>query len=171
MMTSQGGKRIMYGFLAIVLMLLPAVALADSNTIKVEQVWSRAAMSGHEGAAYMTITNGGPTDTLTAVSTPIAAAADLHQSINDNCVMKMRAVQSLAIDTGKSVTLGPGGYHIMLTNLKQTLKEGDSFPITLTFQKAGNITATAKVEKAGATSASSSGMSDHMNMPMSGSKP
>jgi hypothetical protein len=126
---------------------------------------------GHEGVAYMTITNTGSTDTLTAATTPIAATADLHQTINDNGVMKMRPVQSVSIATGKTVTLVPRGYHIMLTDLKQTLKEGDSFAITLTFQKAGNITATAQVEKAGATSASSSGMSDHMNMPMSGSKP
>lgn len=161
----------MQRILAMLLLLLPVAASAQPASIKVEQVWSRAAVAGHEGVAYMTITNAGPTDALTAVSTPIAATADLHQTIDDNGVMKMRPVQSLPIDTGKTVTLAPRGYHIMLTNLKQTLKEGDSFPITLTFQKAGTITATAKVEKAGATAAPTSGTSDHMNMPMSGSKP
>jgi len=161
----------MQRILATLLLLLPMAASAEPASIKVEQVWSRAAVVGHEGVAYMIITNAGPTDALTAVSTPIAATADLHQTINDNGVMKMRPVQSLPIDAGKTVTLAPRGYHIMLTNLKQTLKEGDSFPITLTFQKAGKITATAKVEQAGATSAPSSGASDHMNMPMSGSKP
>lgn len=161
----------MQRILATLLLLLPVAASAQPASIKVEQVWSRAAFAGHEGVAYMTITNAGPTDALTAVSTPIAATADLHQTIDDNGVMKMRPVQSLPIDTGKTVTLAPRGYHVMLTNLKQTLKAGDSFPITLTFQKAGKITATAKVEKAGATSAPTSGMPDHMNMPMSGSKP
>jgi copper(I)-binding protein len=165
------GTTTMWRTLATLLLLLPVAASAQPASITVEQAWSRAAMAGREGVAYMTITNAGPTDTLTAVSTPIAATADLHQTINDNGVMKMRAVQSLPIDTGKTVTLAPRGYHIMLTNLKQTLQEGDSFPITLTFQNAGEVTATAKVEKAGATSPPASGMSDHMNMPMSGNKP
>jgi copper(I)-binding protein len=162
----------MHRILAAFLLLLPATAFADTSMIKVEQVWSRAAMAGHEGVAYMTITNSGPADSLTGVSTPVAAMADLHHTINDNGVMKMRPVQSLPIDTGKPVTLAPNGYHIMLMNLKKALKEGDSFPITLTFQKAGKITATAIVEKAGAASGPVGGMSDHMNMPSSGgSKP
>jgi hypothetical protein len=82
--------------------------------------------------------------------------------------MKMRPVPSLPIGQDKSVTLAPGGYHIMLMNLKQTLKQGDSFPVTLTFTKAGTITATAMVEKAGAASGPSGGMSG-MTMPMPGS--
>ena len=158
-----------YRILATFLLLLPVAAFADSGSIQVDQAWARAAMAGHEGAAYMTITNSGPTDALTGASTPVAAMAQLHHTINDNGVMRMRPVQSLPIDAGKSVTLAPNGYHIMLMNLKQTLKEGDSFPITLTFQKAGNITATATIEKAGATSGPMGGMSGHMNMPMPGS--
>jgi copper(I)-binding protein len=165
------GTTTMWRILAALLLLFPVTASAQPASIKVEQVWSRAAVAGHEGVAYMTITNAGPTDTLTAVSTPIAARADLHQTIDDNGVMKMRAVPSLPIDTSKTVTLAPRGYHIMLTDLKQTLKAGDSFPITLTFQKAGKITAIAMVAKAGATSAPASGMSGHTDMPMSGSKP
>lgn len=165
------GTTTMRRILPMLLLLLPVAAYAQPASIKVEQVWSRAAIAGHEGVAYMTITNAGPNDALTAASTPVAASADLHQTINDNGIMKMRPVQSLPIDTGKTVTLAPQGFHIMLTGLKQALKEGDSFPITLTFQKAGKITATAKIEKAGATSATTSGMSGHMNMPMPGSKP
>ena len=157
----------MYRLLATVLILLPAFALADPSSMKVEQAWSRAAMAGHEGVVYLSITNTGPADTLTAASTPVAATADLHQTINDNGVMKMRPVQSLPIDPGKTVTLAPQGYHIMLMDLKQALREGDSFPITLTFEKAGDITAQAKVAKAGAASAPVSSMS----MPMPGSKP
>ena len=158
--------------LAMFLLLLPATALADPPPIKVDNVWSRAAIVGHEGVVYLTITNAGPADSLTSVSTPVAAMADLHRTINDNGVMKMRPVRSLAIGQGKTVTLAPSDYHIMLMNLRQTLKEGDTFPITLTFEKAGNVTATASVEKAGATSGPMSNMSDHMNMPMQGgSKP
>ena len=74
--------------------------------------------------------------------------------------MKMRPVASLTVEPGKPVTLAPGGYHIMLTGLKQALKQGDSFPVTLSFAKAGQVTATATVEKAGATMPSM----DHGNM-------
>ncbi|HTI83020.1 MAG TPA: copper chaperone PCu(A)C [Acetobacteraceae bacterium] len=154
-------------FLATVLILLPAMALAGSNPIKVDQVWSRAAIAGHEGVVYLSITNSGPTDTLTGASTPIAAMAGLHQTINDNGVMKMRSVPSMPIEPGRTVTLAPQGTHIMLMDLKQSLAEGDSFPITLTFEKAGTITAEAKVAKAGATVAPMSGMS----MPVPGRKP
>jgi len=56
----------------------------------------------------------------------------VHQSIVDGGVMKMRPVASLPIESDKPMTLAPGGYHIMLSGLKQALKQGDSFPITLT---------------------------------------
>jgi copper(I)-binding protein len=158
-------------YLAAVLILLPVVALAEPSSIKVEQVWSRAAIAGHEGVVYLSITNAGPADALTAASTPVAATAGLHQTISDNGVMKMRSVASLPIDPGKTVTLAPQGTHIMLMDLKQTLKEGDSFPITLTFKRAGNITAKAMVAKAGARSAPTSETSNHMQMPVPASKP
>lgn len=156
--------------LAALLIALPLGAMADQPGIQVEHAWSRAAVAGHEGVVYLTISNAGKTDELTGASTPVAAMADVHETINDNGVMKMRPVKSLTIDQGKSVTLAPGGYHIMLMNLKQTLKAGESFPITLTFAKAGKITANAMVEKAGA-SGMSQGMSMPMQMPASGKQP
>lgn len=156
----------MHRTLAVFLLLLSATAFANSAAIKVEHVWSRAAMAGREGVVYLTITNSGPADSLTGVSTPVAATAELHRTTNDNGVMKMRAVPSLAIGHDQSVTLAPSGYHIMLTNLKQTLRQGDSFPVTLTFQEAGALTATATVEKAGATSMAPGDTSQHMDMPM-----
>ena len=137
--------------LAAVLIATPLAALADEAGIHVGHVWSRAAMAGHEGAVFLTITDTGTPDTLTGITTPVAAKADLHETINDHGVMKMRPVPSLTIEPGKPVTLAPGGYHIMLVGLKQALKQGDSFPVTLDFAKAGQVTATAMVEKAGAT--------------------
>ena len=147
-----------------VLSWLPVVAAADTSSISIDHAWSRAAMSGHQGAVYMSITDTGSADTLTSVSSPVATSADVHETINDNGVMKMRPVASLAIAPGKAVTLAPGGYHIMLMNLKHALNEGDSFPITLTFAKSGPVTTMVQVEKAGATMP---GMSmPGMSMPM-----
>jgi hypothetical protein len=141
---------------------------AQQSEIQIDHVWSRAAMAGHEGVVYLTITETGPPDTLTGVTTPVAAMAGLHETVNDNGVMKMRPVTTLPIEPGKPVMLAPGGRHIMLMGLKQALKEGDSFPVTLSFAKAGQVTATATVAKAGA--AAMPGM-DHGamgGMPMQG---
>lgn len=154
----------MRSLIAAILIALPIAAMADP-ALKVDHAWSRAAMAGHEGVVYLTITNAGAPDTLTTVSTPVAGIAQVHQTINDNGVMKMRPVTSLPIGQDKSVTLSPGGYHIMLMDLKQTLKQGENFPITLTFAKAGQITATAIIEKAGAASGPTGGTSG-MAMPM-----
>jgi hypothetical protein len=150
---------------ATILLLWPMTALADSAALKVDHAWSRVAMAGHEGVVYLTITNPGPADTLTGITTPVAAMADLHETINANGVMKMRPVKSLTVGQGKSVSLAPGGFHIMLSNLKQPLKEGESISVTLTFSKAGNITTNAMVEKAGATGVSG------MSMPSGGTQP
>ena len=137
--------------LVAVLLAAPLAAFGDEAGVHVDHAWSRAAMAGHEGAVYLTITDTGTQDTLTGITTPVATKADLHETINDHGVMKMRPVATLTVEPGKPVTLAPGGYHIMLMGLKQALKQGDSFPVTLSFAKAGQVTATATVEKAGAT--------------------
>ena len=137
--------------LAAALLIMPVAAVADMSPINVDHAWSRAAMAGHQGVIYLTISDTGAPDTLTSVATPVAEKADLHETINDQGVMKMRPVAALTVAPGKPLTLTPGGYHIMLMNLKQPLKEGDSFPVTLTFAKSGQVTTTVIVEKAGAT--------------------
>jgi len=93
----------------------------------------------------------------------------VHQSINENGVMKMKPVGPLPIEPGKPVALAPGGYHIMLTALKQSLNQGDHFPVTLSFAKAGQVTTTATVAKAGAVMPSmGGGMSGMGAMPTPG---
>ena len=77
-------------------------------------------------------------------------------------------VESLPIEPGKPVTLAPGGYHIMLMDLQQPLKEGDKFPVTLSFAKAGQVTATATVEKAGAAAMPGMDHGGMGGMPMQG---
>jgi periplasmic copper chaperone A len=141
---------------------------AEPSGVRVDQVWSRAAMAGHQGAVYLTITDTGAPDMLTGVATPVAGTAGLHETTNDNGVMKMRPVTSLMVAPGKAVALAPGGYHIMLMDLKQPLKEGDSFPVTLTFAKAGQVTVTAIVAKAGAATMPAMGHAGMGDMPMQG---
>ncbi|HEY1503680.1 MAG TPA: copper chaperone PCu(A)C [Stellaceae bacterium] len=133
--------------------LLASPVWADSNGIKVDQVWARATPGAVKtGAIYLTITNTGTTpDTLEgAVSTSVAEHADLHEEKMANGVMEMRPVESLTIAPGKSVILEPNGYHIMLTGLKAPLKEGQTVPLTLTFDHAGQQQVIASVAKVGA---------------------
>jgi len=131
-------------------LLATTAALAQSGTITVENAWSRAAMAGRNGAVFLTIIDKGQPDSLVSASSPVADHVEVHESLMDQGVMKMRAVPALPVTAEKPVTLAPGGYHIMLMNLKQPLAEGDKVQVTLNFEKAGAVTTTAIVAKAGA---------------------
>ena len=75
----------------------------------------------------------GIADRLTGVSTPVAGTAELHQTINENGVLRMRPVSDgMALPPGHAVTFAPGGLHVMLMDLKRPLTQGDVFPLTLT---------------------------------------
>ena len=113
----------------------PCIAYAQQNGVQVERAWSRATVAGQTGVIYLTITDTGAPDRLTSVASPVAASAALHESFSENGVSKMREIAGLAVSPGTPVTLAPGGYHIMLMGLKQPLKQGDAFPVTLTFER------------------------------------
>ena len=133
--------------------LSPAFAQTTSAApIMVENAWARATPGNIKtGGAYMTLKDMGTSpDQLVGVSTPVADKAELHIMTEDNGVMKMRPVAAIPVEPGKPTELKPGGYHVMLMGLKNPLKEGDSFPMTLKFEKAGTIQVTVKVEKPGA---------------------
>lgn len=142
-------RRSLLGLLAL-LPLLPDTARAeDSDAIMVSQAWARPSLAGAKnGAAYFTLTNhAGTSDTLTGASTPVAEKAELHRDeMMKNGVMTMRPAGPLALASGATVTLAPGGLHLMLMGLKRPLKPGDRFPITLTFAHRPPITAEATVE-------------------------
>lgn len=93
---------------------------------------------GATGAVYMTIKNsGGAPDKLIKAQSDVAKTVELHTVINDNGVMSMRPVEGIDIPAGESVTLKPGGFHVMLIGLNRDLKIGDSFQVTLQFEKGG----------------------------------
>jgi hypothetical protein len=162
----------MRSLLFAVLITVPLAVRAGQTDIRVDHAWSRAAMIGHTGVVYLTLTDTGTQDTLISITTPAAVQADLHETINDHGVMKMRPVASLTVEPGKPLLLAPGSFHIMLMDLKHALKEGDTFPITLNFAKAGAVTATVTVEKAGASAPMLGNMPDMSGMPQTGgSKP
>jgi len=129
-----------------------ATATSQAPTVKVEHAWARATPGGAKAAAlYMTLVNkGSADDRLVSVTTPVAGKAEVHSTTTENGITRMRPVEALDAKAGTSTVLKPGGYHVMLTDLKAPLVAGQSFAVTLTFENAGKIDATATVEKAGA---------------------
>lgn len=137
-------------FLAAAL-LFAAPAWAQTPSIAVTNAWARATASSQKvGGAFLTLTATGAADTLVSASSPAADMVALHETMNDQEVMKMQSVETLELAPGKPVELKPGSYHLMLMGLKQKLDEGGNFPLTLNFAKAAPITVTVKVGKAGA---------------------
>jgi hypothetical protein len=124
----------------------------SSGSITIEKPFSRATPGGAQvGAGYMTITNKGTAaDRLIAVASPAAGKVQIHEMSMDGGVMKMRELPNgLPIDAGKTVSLAPGGYHLMMMGLKAPLKAGDKVPVTLTFEKAGMVEITLDVQAIG----------------------
>jgi copper(I)-binding protein len=140
-----------FKFLALAASLVVAsAALAQTNQLEVSNAWARATPGKAEnGAAYLTIQSPTP-DRLLSVSTPVAKKAELHTMSMEGMVMKMRPLAGVDIPAGQPITLKPGGRHVMLLGLDEPLREGQSFPLTLTFEKAGTRTVTVAIEKPGA---------------------
>ncbi|BBH10976.1 copper chaperone PCu(A)C [Chromobacterium haemolyticum] len=134
------------------LCLLSAGAMAHEfklGDIKIGHPWSRAMPeSSPTGGVYLSLNNQGKTaDKLLSASTPRAAKAELHTHINDKGVMRMREVAGgVEVAAGQQVKFAPGSYHVMLMGLKQPLRAGDHFPLTLRFEKAGSVTVDVAVE-------------------------
>jgi hypothetical protein len=122
---------------------LPAAAGDyDVGSIHVSQPWSRATPKGAAtGAGYMTITNkGAAPERVSCVSDDASAQCQIHSMTMEGGVMKMRPVEGgLEIKPGESVTLKPGGYHMMFLDLKHPLEQGKTVKATLKFDHAGTI--------------------------------
>ena len=112
---------------------------AKAGDISIEQPWARESPAmAQAGAAFMTLTNTGDSaDRLVSALSPIADKVELHTHIDDNGVMRMRAVEGIDIPAKQSTALKPGGLHVMLIGLKAPLKQGAAVPLTLTFQHGG----------------------------------
>jgi periplasmic copper chaperone A len=124
-----------------------------AGDLVITQGWSRATPSGAKiGGGYLTIENKGATaDRLIGGSADVAGKVEVHEMAMKNGVMTMRPLDNgLAIDPGKTVKLAPGGYHLMIFDLKSPLKQGDKLPVTLEFEKAGKVKVTLDVQGIGA---------------------
>lgn len=125
--------------------------------IEIGHIWTRATAPGTTTAAiYVPLLNEGKeTDRLIAVSSDEAKKIEIHEDSNENGIMKMQKLDALTLEPGKPVSLRPGGIHFMVIGLKHQLKEGEMFPLTLQFEKAGSIKVEAMIEAIGAMSGNS----------------
>lgn len=131
--------------------------------LMVKDVWSRATPA-RNGVAYMTIFNQGQSmDRLIAVESNIAKKVELHTHSMKDGVMRMRRISAVEVHPGEPAVLAPGGNHVMLMGLHGKLKKGESFPVTLIFEKAGKVTVNVAVEKAGAMGHDSHKMAPKMD--------
>ncbi len=127
---------------------------ADSyqvGDLVVEAPWSRASPGG-AGGAFMVIHNAGrQSDRLISAASDMAARVEVHLTVMQDGVMRMRhAEDGVEVPAGGMAELKPGGFHVMLMGLTHPLEEGSSFPVTLVFEKAGEVTVDVQVRAAGA---------------------
>ena len=137
----SGLWRVVAAVCFLVLASLPAYAHDMVGDIMVEQAWARASagLAGN-GAAFLILSNEGlAADRLVNVTSPVAEKVELHTHVMEDGVMKMRPVDGIDLAPGGMVELKPGGLHIMLLGLKAPLVDGNTFPVTLTFAKAGAL--------------------------------
>ncbi|MBC7706502.1 MAG: copper chaperone PCu(A)C [Rhodoferax sp.] len=124
--------------LSIALALICGVAQAQS--VEVKDAWIRTSVQGQMSTgAFMKIT-ARENMKLVSVSTPVAGVAEVHEMKMEGDVMKMRAVKGgLDLPAGKTVELSPGGYHLMVMDLKAALPKGSTVPFTLVFKDAKGV--------------------------------
>jgi len=163
-------KRTLAGLAAIFALVLVGPASAEdvkAGDLVITQAWTRATPNGAKiGGGYLTIENKGTTpDRLVTGTGDIAGRMEIHEMAMDNGVMKMRPLdKGLAIEPGKTVKLAPGGYHLMMFDLKNPLKQGEKVPVTLQFEKAGKVTVSLDVQGVGAQAPAGDDHSGHMMM-------
>ena len=145
-------RRALLGLSALGALALVHPLSAQQAGVSVEQPWARAALEGGNGGAFLTLRNAGTApDRLVSASTPLARVTEIHETVREGEVMRMRPISALEVPAGGSVTLRPGGAHVMMVGLSQPIRAGMTVPLTLTFERAGAVQVQVAVQAAGAS--------------------
>jgi copper(I)-binding protein len=108
--------------------LLSSAAMAQ---VTVKDAWVRATVAQQKATGAFMQLQSAQDAKLVAAQSPVAGVVEVHEMAMDGGIMKMRAVPAVALPAGKAVELKPGGYHVMLMDLKGQVKDGDTVPVTL----------------------------------------
>nr|WP_319516541.1 copper chaperone PCu(A)C [uncultured Cohaesibacter sp.] len=148
-------KKLIIGAMVMGLSCLAAEAAEwKVGDITVSAPFARASAGmANAGGGFMQITNEGDADRLIAASADVGKMTELHTHIKDGDVMRMRQVDAIDVPAHGEVALKPGSYHVMFMKLKAPLKKGETFPLELTFEKAGKVTIEVPVAGIGAKAA------------------
>lgn len=134
---------------------------AWAQSVDVQGAWARGTVQGQKATgAFMTLTAKESTR-LVAVASPVAGVAEVHEMAMEGDVMKMRAITGLDLPAGKAVELKPGGYHVMLMDLKLPLQKNTTIPMTLTFKNAKGVESKSEI-KVPVSMTSPVAMGEHM---------
>ena len=137
-------------FTAPFLLALPASA-QPAGELTITRPWTRAAGQNGTGAGFLGIGNAGrAADRLIGASAPIARVTEIHTHVREGDILRMRPVEAIEIPAGQTVTLQPGGFHLMLIGLKEPLIQGQAVPVTLRFERVGEVPVMLAVQPAGA---------------------
>jgi len=121
-------------------------ALQASAQVDVSQAWVRATVAQQKATGAFLQLKSKSDSRLVEARSPVAGVVEIHEMAMDGSVMKMRAVPGLDLPAGKTVELKPGGYHIMLMDLKGAIKAGDKVDLTLVFENAAKKRETLEVK-------------------------
>ena len=115
-----------------------AAALPAAAQVVVTDPWVRGTVAGQKATGAFMQLKSATDASLVGAASPVAGIVEVHEMKMEGGMMKMNAVDRLPLPAGKTVEMKPGGFHVMLMDLKQPLKEGETVPVTLTFEdKAG----------------------------------
>lgn len=132
-------------FVIAALLALTGQAWAQA-TVTIEEAWVRGTVAQQKASgAFMRLTASQPAR-LIGASSPMAGVTEIHEMAMENDVMRMRRVAGVALAAGQTTELKPGGYHVMLMDLKQALQPGQNVPITLVFEDANQLRFTQQIE-------------------------
>lgn len=142
--------------IAAVLALSCGTALAQA--VQVEQPWARPTVPGQAaGGGFLRIIGGAGPDRLVGARADVAGRVELHTMTMDGNVMRMRQVDAIEVPARQTVELKPGGLHVMFMDLKAPLQTGSRFPLTLRFEKAGEVQVEVQVQVAPPAGAAAGG--------------
>jgi copper(I)-binding protein len=129
-------------------MLAGLLCTAAAAQVSVENPWTRPTPpSAKLGAGYLTVVNAGAADRLVGASSPAAARVEMHVTVRDGEIMRMREVKEFSLPAYGRLELKPAGAHLMFVQLKRPFKQGEKIPVTLNFERAGELKVELRVSR------------------------
>ncbi|MCX5579565.1 copper chaperone PCu(A)C [Kaistia terrae] len=159
-------KRIALSLLFAASLAAPALADVTAGPLVISEAWARATPPGARvGGGYLAVKNtGAEPDTLVSVASPVSEKTELHLMKTKDGVMTMRpATDGVEIPAGATLTLEPGGYHVMFIRPKAPFVQGETVPLTLTFAKAGAVEVELSIAPMGAPGPTADHSKHNMN--------